>query len=199
LVLELRKGARIQIGRLRRVRFPPGFYFYVGSALGPGGIRARVARHLSLSKKPHWHIDFLRPHATIVEVWFSPGRRRREHDWARRLAHMKGSSIRVARFGASDCDCPSHLIRFDRRLSYRRFERLVRELDSTHPRLRHERYASNGSRNCVKTGLQALQRRFPAAEAFKNRRAAMRTSPLPQRTGMVSEAPRPFKTIWSEP
>jgi hypothetical protein len=83
---------------------------------------------------------------------------------------MKGASIRVARFGASDCDCPSHLIRFDQRLSCRRFERLMRALDSTHPRLRYERYASNGSRNCVKTGFQALERRFPAAEAVKNMR-----------------------------
>ncbi len=39
----------------------PGVYVYVGSAWGPGGLRARIYRHLGLvgRKRLHWHIDRL--------------------------------------------------------------------------------------------------------------------------------------------
>ena len=36
----------ISIGRLGQQHFPIGDYFYVGSARGAGGLRARVGRHL---------------------------------------------------------------------------------------------------------------------------------------------------------
>ncbi len=138
LILKLSKGQRIQIGRLRRVRFQPGFYAYVGSALGHGGLRARVGRHMSSPKRSHWHIDFLRPRTRLVEVWYSYGRRRREHDWARCLSRMQGSSTPVAGFGSSDCDCFSHLIRFDDRPSRRSFYRMVRALEGHRPMLLSE-------------------------------------------------------------
>ena len=35
-----------------------GFYCYADSARGPGGLRARLSRHLRQHKKPHWHIDY---------------------------------------------------------------------------------------------------------------------------------------------
>jgi Uri superfamily endonuclease len=38
----------------------PGLYVYVGSACGPGGLEARLRRHLcGKRKKMHWHIDRL--------------------------------------------------------------------------------------------------------------------------------------------
>ncbi len=43
----------------------PGIYVYLGSAKGPGGIRARVARHLRRNKKAHWHIDYLTSHPSV--------------------------------------------------------------------------------------------------------------------------------------
>jgi len=47
----------ISVGRLGDMRLQSGVYLYVGSAFGPGGVRARVNHHLHASSRPHWHID----------------------------------------------------------------------------------------------------------------------------------------------
>ncbi len=46
----------IHAGRLGTVALERGWYVYTGSAHGPGGLRARVSRHLRPDKAPHWHI-----------------------------------------------------------------------------------------------------------------------------------------------
>jgi hypothetical protein len=46
----------------------------LGSALGPGGLHARIAHHQKLSPRPHWHIDCLRVHCRVHCNWFSGGR-----------------------------------------------------------------------------------------------------------------------------
>jgi Uri superfamily endonuclease len=38
---------------------PAGAYLYLGSAYGPGGIRARCRRHLTQDKGKRWHVDWL--------------------------------------------------------------------------------------------------------------------------------------------
>jgi len=43
----------------RSVILEPGVYFYIGSARGPGGVLARLARHLVGEKRVWWHIDRL--------------------------------------------------------------------------------------------------------------------------------------------
>ena len=50
---------RIDIGSLGRFDILPGFYAYVGSAFGAGGLRARIGHHLESTAWPHWHIDYL--------------------------------------------------------------------------------------------------------------------------------------------
>jgi Uri superfamily endonuclease len=92
----------IQIGKLGTMRIRPGFYVYVGSALGPGGVRARLAHHLKPSSRPHWHIDYLRAHTTIEEVWFCLDRRCREHIWAQHVKMLPDATTPLAGFGASD-------------------------------------------------------------------------------------------------
>lgn len=42
-----------------RILLSPGVYVYVGSAGGPGGLRARAVRHFRRYKKIYWHIDRL--------------------------------------------------------------------------------------------------------------------------------------------
>jgi len=37
-----------------------GWYVYVGSALGPGGLAAKVGRHLGGRKMCRWHTAYLR-------------------------------------------------------------------------------------------------------------------------------------------
>jgi len=43
LILSCASNARIQVGRLGTMRLQRGYYVYLGSALGPGGLRARIA------------------------------------------------------------------------------------------------------------------------------------------------------------
>lgn len=110
LVLALDRPRRIVIGRLGVFDFPAGWYVYAGSALGPGGLAARVARHLRREKRLHWHIDYLLRHARVVEVWIRAGPERCECAWARAAAALPGATIAVPRFGASDCRCAGHLV-----------------------------------------------------------------------------------------
>lgn len=106
----------IAVGRLGTFDFPNGYYLYVGSAFGPGGLAARLGRHDKLArlsdKKLHWHIDYLREQAAIVEILYEVGTLRQEHRWATAICQLKRGEILVPRFGASDCFCPTHLIYF---------------------------------------------------------------------------------------
>jgi Uri superfamily endonuclease len=105
----------IRVGRLGDMQLQSGFYVYVGSALGSGGVRARLAHHMHHAQHPHWHIDFLRMHTTLEEIWFNYDRKSREHAWARCFAEMRGASVPLAGFGSSDCDCETHLFFFEKR------------------------------------------------------------------------------------
>jgi len=114
LILSCMSNARIRIGRLGAMQLQPGYYVYVGSALGPGGLRARIAHHQKPSSRPHWHIDYLRAHTRLHSVWLNYHGRRHEHQWARAIYKMKDAKIPLPGFGASDCSCLSHLYFFKR-------------------------------------------------------------------------------------
>jgi Uri superfamily endonuclease len=70
LILYLPYRRTIQIGRLGKFNFSDGYYAYVGSAFGPGGLAARLSHHLRRSHKPRWHIDYLRRHVDITDREF---------------------------------------------------------------------------------------------------------------------------------
>lgn len=112
LVILLEKTVKISIGKLGAQQFHPGYYIYLGSALGPGGLRARVGRHLHLrgSSKLHWHIDYILQKSTVVEIWWVVGDNRQECSWAESLG--KAGMIFPLGFGSSDCNCDGHLVAF---------------------------------------------------------------------------------------
>ncbi len=114
LCLLVVKEVRIRVGKSGIFDFCPGEYIYAGSAQGPGGISARLKHHLHLAVNPHWHLDWLRPHARIVQGYFVMGKERLECPWSKALAELPESGIPAAGFGASDCrnGCQSHLIYF---------------------------------------------------------------------------------------
>ncbi len=112
LILRLPRPTAIGVGRLGHFRFPAGWYAYAGSARGPGGLVARVSRHLRSPKPSRWHVDYLRAFARPVEIWYTVGTRKWECVWAQALSELAGASIPVAGFGASDCRCPAHLVHF---------------------------------------------------------------------------------------
>jgi len=99
----------ITAGSLGRLHVRPGFYLYVGSAFGPGGLRARLSRHLEGGRSRHWHVDYLRRELLPLEAWFQVQAMPAEHDWARVLARGRGAQPAFPGFGASDCRCRTHL------------------------------------------------------------------------------------------
>jgi Uri superfamily endonuclease len=109
LVMWLNRECELRVGRLGCFRLVPGWYLYVGSALGAGGWRARVARHARAEKRRHWHIDYLLAEARLHEVWATASPVRQECEWARVLAQYPGMRTPVHGFGASDCRCKAHL------------------------------------------------------------------------------------------
>lgn len=110
LVLYLARTQTIRIGKLGAFKFPRGYYIYVGSALN--GLAARIARHLRADKRRFWHIDYFLERAQIKEVWTHQGDERFECVWARAALALPRARIIAPRFGASDCDCSTHLIYF---------------------------------------------------------------------------------------
>jgi Uri superfamily endonuclease len=126
LVLRFSKRSEISVGSLGVLETQPGFYVYVGSALGPGGLAARVGRHCRREKLLRWHVDYLRAVAQLEDVWYATGEAHRECRWARVLRSLPGASVPLARFGASDCRCASHLLFFTLQPSLAAFQQKLR-------------------------------------------------------------------------
>jgi Uri superfamily endonuclease len=118
LELYLAQPREIAIGRLGRYYFDKGQYIYLGSANGPGGINARLGRHISGSTLSlHWHIDYLRNHAHPIAFCFistngdKPNGKPIECCWSQALMVHPKAYIPIPGFGASDCTsgCKAHL------------------------------------------------------------------------------------------
>jgi Uri superfamily endonuclease len=116
LLLRLRGKVTLRVGKLGACDFLPGLYVYVGSAMGPGGIRARVSRHLRIDKQKHWHVDVLRPECQVEGVCWTAGGCRLECAWVRALLALPEACVPARGFGAGDCTagCPAHLVRLER-------------------------------------------------------------------------------------
>jgi Uri superfamily endonuclease len=108
LLVRVDQPLTLAVGRLGTVTFSGGYYAYVGSAHGPGGLRARLRRHLRAAKPLHWHIDYLTAAAPVTAIWLRESPERLECVWAREL--IARGSVPVPRFGSSDCSCPAHLV-----------------------------------------------------------------------------------------
>ena len=106
------KPAQIAVGRLGVFDFLPGVYVYLGSALGPGGLQARLCHHARRAERPTWHFDHLRLCLTLVGGWFALTTQRLECVWSQALSRLPDAVIPAAGFGARDCrrGCPAHLI-----------------------------------------------------------------------------------------
>ncbi len=107
LALRLARPLAVAIGG-RRATLPPGLYLYAGSARGPGGIRARAARHLRRRKRRHWHVDQLTGAASEIAVLPVVGGD--ECALMRDILALPGARVPVPGFGSSDCArCAAHL------------------------------------------------------------------------------------------
>lgn len=103
---------QLDAGGLKGTKLKGGYHIYVGSALGPGGLK-RLKRHVMLSlnkdKKPRWHVDYLSisyVFELICVVYAFSG-----EAVECRVAGKLGECFNeyVSHFGSGDCRCPSHL------------------------------------------------------------------------------------------
>ena len=109
LLLHLDRSREITVGSLNELSFLEGYYSYTGSARGPGGLK-RVERHMRVlegtNSSRRWHIDYLLPYASVVEIFVINTRQNLECCIARRIGEVLAS---VKGFGCTDCRCVSHL------------------------------------------------------------------------------------------
>lgn len=111
ILSKLHAEARIGSGPFAGKLLPAGIYFYSGSAFGPGGLRARVGRHLRFGTKNHWHFDHLKDLLNIFEIWYTSELENKECQFIRKIQESRESSFPIPGFGSSDCrnQCPAHL------------------------------------------------------------------------------------------
>lgn len=121
LLLHLTENQTITVGRLGEFDFPAGWYTYIGSAFGAGGLLGRIKHHLRPVQSPHWHIDYLRQVAPVQEIWLSPDTERREEAWVDMMIDIPGAVALIEGFGASDTNKETHLFYFDVRPSLEDF------------------------------------------------------------------------------
>ncbi len=124
LLLECAVKTELSIGKLGRMMTVPGYYLYVGSAFGPGGVRARINHHRKIAVRPHWHIDYLRPVAGLVDAWCVYNRRC-EHEWAQILLQGENIAMPLPDFGSSDCGCTTHLFQLEHKPAKAELETLL--------------------------------------------------------------------------
>jgi len=137
LVLLFPRARRVKIGRLGVFTFQPGWYVYVGSAFGPGGLRTRCQRHFRRTVQDRWHIDYLKKASLVKAVWFASDPVRREHQWAEIIGGLPEAEMPVLKFGSSDCSCPTHLFYFQTRPYPTGFRRAATRLLPANPSI-HE-------------------------------------------------------------
>ena len=108
LLIHVPTAVTVEVGALGAYELPAGPYAYTGSALGAGGF-SRVDRHRRVARGDHdvrhWHIDYLlgRPDTDLTSVVRSVGID------AECAVTGRLPTGPIDGFGASDCDCESHL------------------------------------------------------------------------------------------
>ena len=106
LQIDVAEPVLVRMAGKLRAELSSGRYFYCGSANGPGGLKARLARHMRRGKSLHWHIDQLTVSGAVTGAWIV--RNGRECDLVTMLAPLP---MPIPGFGSSDCSrCRSHLL-----------------------------------------------------------------------------------------
>lgn len=111
ILVRLDAPVTVSVDRLGHPVLPVGIYGYCGSARGPGGLDARLARHHRSTKSRHWHVDHLTSVGAIIHTFALPGGD--ECSCVAALTAMPKVVQPVSGFGSSDCrHCHAHLVAF---------------------------------------------------------------------------------------
>lgn len=108
IVLQMEEDSTITVGSLGDIRFPKGYYVYVGSARK--NLDQRIAHHKALRKRRHWHMDYLRNACRFTGAIPIRTKEDLEHKLAETLSGIADWTI--PGFGCTDCSCKSHLFGF---------------------------------------------------------------------------------------
>lgn len=128
MILHADQPAVRRIGRLETFWLPAGFFLYVGSACGGGGVRARTTRHGHSTACRMWNLDHIKAIARPVEVWWTHHGREEtvECPWALALAELPDYLCPAPGFGSNDCkSCPAHFYHTLKRPSCQAFAAVV--------------------------------------------------------------------------
>ena len=108
LVLHLDDDKLIQVGKLGWLKWRAGSYYYVGSAMGPGGLASRVGRHFrnSADKKCRWHIDYLRAQMSLVGCWIIVSEAKIECEISELLSHNSNLTV-ISKVGSLGTKIPN--------------------------------------------------------------------------------------------
>jgi len=126
LFLNCPSKTKIQVGKLGNILFSPGYYIYVGSAMG--GIKKRLKAHLKIEKRAHFHLDYLLPHFSIIGFIAFGNQFREECILASKIASF-GEAVNG--FGSTDCKCISHLFFFGKKRDILNSRPWISLLDAT--------------------------------------------------------------------
>jgi Uri superfamily endonuclease len=109
LLIETSAPVALRMAGRRQDKLTPGRYLYCGSAKGPGGLRARLTRHMRRKKAVRWHVDQLTTRGAVRGAWIFPAGD--ECALVAQLAHLPAP---ILGFGSSDCRrCRSHLLHWE--------------------------------------------------------------------------------------
>lgn len=134
VILTLKNAHKFNIKSLGKVLFKKGYYLYVGSARN--NLTKRIQRHKRQRKRLYWHIDYLREKADFHLALPVRASSSLECEIAESLKRI--SNWVIPGFGASDCNCKTHLFGMDKdpltspefikMLQYFRIDRLKDEI-----------------------------------------------------------------------
>jgi Uri superfamily endonuclease len=112
LLMHLAEDLILPVGKLGDFQLRAGLYVYVGSALGAGGVDARLAYHLRQKQRAHWHIDSLTQQCAPQAACWIIGAERLECSWTQSLLGLPETRVPILGFGSSDCvhRCLAHLV-----------------------------------------------------------------------------------------
>ncbi|MCK4896304.1 MAG: GIY-YIG nuclease family protein [Candidatus Heimdallarchaeota archaeon] len=90
-----------------------GYYIYIGSAFGAGGLSSRLHRHLRKIKKKHWHIDQITTSKFSEIIGIGVLLKQRVECVLSKIIEDIEKTVPITGFGNSDCEkkCTSHLFR----------------------------------------------------------------------------------------
>jgi Uri superfamily endonuclease len=106
LIISCKIDTDVIVGKLGGVKFLPGYYAYIGSALN--SMDKRIKRHIKNEKKIFWHIDYITTHKDfkLNGTYIINNTNRME---CLKAKDIQKSLPAIPGFGSSDCSCRSHL------------------------------------------------------------------------------------------